>query len=99
MAKDTTVRTRVCRVAASVTIAGVQDTAIRVVDGFEDGKTVVVRIGTLLVYIEDTMALTAFVEAAVAASLAGDGVFGRDKYSNARRTGAWTAMHGRVRPA
>lgn len=95
--KTSTVRRRVCRVAASVTIAGEQDTAVRVTDGFEGDKTIAIRIGTLLLYVEDTRALTALVEAVVTASQAGDRVFGEDRAADARRAGAWRAMHRRNR--
>lgn len=97
VAKTSTVRRRVCRVAASVTIAGEQDIAVRIADGFEGKRSIAVRIGTLLVYVEDTKALTSLVEAAVTASKAGDKVFGNEREADARRAGAWRAMHRRNR--
>lgn len=91
--KNSTVRRRVCHVAASVTLAGRQETAVRVVEGFEGDNTVAIRIGTLLVYIEDSKALTALVEAVVTASMAGNKALPNDRDADARRAAAWKAMH------
>lgn len=54
---------------------------------------VAVRIGTMLIYVEDTNALTSLVEAIVGASVVGNKIFGEDRAADTRRAGAWKAMH------
>ena len=49
--------------------------------------------GTLLVYVGDSKALPALVEAVVTAFKAGDNVFDSDREADGRRAAAWKAMH------
>jgi hypothetical protein len=95
--KSSTVRRRVCRVAASVTIAGQQDASVQIGIATTGEPAIAVRIGTLLIYVEDTKALTSLVEAIVGASAVGDRIFGEDRAADTRRAAAWKAMHSRNR--
>ena len=95
--KSSTVRRRVCRVAASMTIAGEQDTSVQIGPATTGEPAVALRIGTMLIYVEDTKALTSLVEAVVGASVVGDRIFGEDRAADTRRAGAWKAMHSRNR--
>ena len=95
--KSSTVRRRVCRVAASMTIAGEQDTSVQIAPATTGEPAIAVRIGTMLIYVEDTKALTSLVETIVGASVVGDRIFGEDRAADTRRAGAWKAMHSRNR--
>ena len=95
--KSSTVRRRICRVAASMTIAGEQDTSVQIGAATTSEPAVAVRIGTMLIYVEDTKALTSLVEAIVGASGVSDRIFGEDRAADARRAGEWKAMHSRNR--
>lgn len=98
VSKSSPVRRHGCRVAASVTMLGMQDTAVRVAPGADGGQAIALRIGALLVYLEDTKALTSLVEAVVAASVTGDKIFGQEREADFRRAGAGRAMHRQDRP-
>jgi hypothetical protein len=51
------IRRRVCRSAVSMTIAGEQDTSVKTGAGTTGGRQSL-RIGTMLIHVEDTKALT-----------------------------------------
>jgi len=87
---------RVSRVAASIVMAGRQETQVRLVPT-ADGQAIALRIGQLLIYLEDTTALTELVEAAAAAHAVGDRAFGLDDtVAEARRLTAWQTVHRRT---
>ena len=80
-----------------MTVAGEQDTSVQIAPATTGQPAIAVRIGTMLIYVEDTKALTSLVEAVVGASVIGDKIFGEDRAADARRAGAWKAMHSRNR--
>ena len=83
-----------CRIAATAVLAGPQDMDVRKgASPAVEGEIVTLRIGTLLIYIEDAAALTALVEGLSAASLLGDKTFKATKTQDVRKLSAWRAIY------
>jgi len=83
-----------CRIAATAVLAGPQDMDVRKsISPAVEGEIVTLRIGTLLIYIEDAAALSALVEGLSAASLLGDEVFKATRTQDIRKLNAWRAIY------